>query len=143
MALSKAGGFSLVRRALRHNTRAESPSITVSPGQLDDNQVFYVNATQGVMQISQVSIWLEATDAGETVTLYNTDSGTAIEDGSAVLSNTTFSLASGDNALDTHHTPTLSTTKGALWLKPGNALGIVLSGTDTTNFVLTVDLIPA
>lgn len=133
------------------------PCVIVSPGQVDVHQIFFVNASSGALQIRAVYVAVEAVDAGETALLTKFSSGTAIESGTPVLVDATSGTVTATNpdidtgglfnletnTADVIYKCPLSTSAAAKYLKPGDALGVVLSaGTDTANFCLTVDLIP-
>lgn len=156
MAMNAKSGAHSVRRALRRSLRGEMPSVTVSAGQVDVHQIFFVNASPGAMEIRAVYVAVEAVDNGETALLTKFASGTAIESGTPVLIDATSGTVTATNPdIDTGGLFNLETnvadviykcplSTSAKYLAPGEALGVVLSaGTDTANFCLTVDLIPA
>lgn len=142
MAAHLSGGHPSVRRALRGNVRAAVANWTLTPDHTSVTHIFFINTTRAAMRIRKIQYFNEVLEGGAlTGGIYITGSGTALASGRlATAASSTIDFNANDNTLNT---ATLHASNN-LNVKPGEVIGIVISGNPGTAFsCVSIDLIPA
>lgn len=142
MPMNKKAGKGPVRRALRRSTRAVCVQHNYDASIVDD-EVIFVNTTPGILEVRRITArpCTAGTDGSAvTLALVKADDGDAVGSGTA-LHTGTINLK---GTVDTNQDLTLSTTKGALNIQPGQAITANLTGTATAaRGTISIDMIPA